>query len=102
MVISPLPVDQEASLLNENDGDVVLGDDWDLTFERRELREDRVFAAAERINGHGKEATFYLRALHSGEYHLMPTLAFMMYDPSHRGASGELLLRVVEANGDEC
>ena len=78
MVISPLPVDQEASLLNENDGDVVLGDDWDLTFERRELREDRVFAAAERINGHGMEATFYLRALHSGEYHLMPTLAFMM------------------------
>jgi uncharacterized protein YfaS (alpha-2-macroglobulin family) len=63
---------------------------------RRELRDDRVCAPIETVDGTETTIVYSLRPTTPGVYHVLPAVAWSMYDPEKRGTSGELLLRVVD------
>jgi hypothetical protein len=69
--------------------------EWRMTwFGRRELRDDRVAVAGARVWRDGHAFEFILVPTLPGEYHVLPALAFAMYDPDRRGSSDEFVLRV--------
>jgi len=93
MIESPIPAGAEASTTEP-------GDPWDDEWERWfndaiEAKDDRVTIAVETL-GQGNSFTYYLRATLPGEYHVLPTQAFAMYHPAHRGGSGSTVIKVAE------
>jgi hypothetical protein len=67
---------------------------WSSWYGRRELRDDKVCVAAASVGDGEHEFTFRLRPTLPGEYHVMPAVAFAMYETDKRGTSGEFVLRV--------
>ena len=71
--------------------------DWaDSWFGRRELRDDRVAVAGASLWRDWNTFEFILVPTLPGEYHVLPAVAFAMYDPDRRGSSDEFLLRVAD------
>jgi alpha-2-macroglobulin len=90
MIDCPLPAGAEAREDQRGDWDGGRGP-W---YERREVRDDRVCVAAQRLDGE-QVFIFRIRPTMPGEFHVMPARAFAMYDPDRQGSSSEFVLRVV-------
>ncbi|MBI3725506.1 hypothetical protein HY251_16370 [bacterium] len=71
-------------------------DEADGWYQRLEMRDDRVSIAVTELENVERSFSFRLRPTQPGTHHIMPALAFAMYDPDRRGSSGEFLLRVVD------
>ena len=69
---------------------------WDSWYGRRELRDDRVSVAATHVGKEQREFSYRMLPTLPGDYHLLPAVAFGMYDPDRRGTSAEFRLRVVD------
>lgn len=68
---------------------------WGDRFDRVELRDDRVVAAAASLERHWPvRLSFRLRAVLPGTYHVLPATGFAMYAPTVRGRSRAFILRV--------
>jgi uncharacterized protein YfaS (alpha-2-macroglobulin family) len=69
-------------------------DPWNSWYQRREMRDDRVAVAANRVAGE-EEFEFRLKATHPGTWSIGPATAYPMYEPSRRGLSKPFVLKVI-------
>jgi hypothetical protein len=89
MIECPIPAGTETRESEPEDYDW-----WDSWYQRRELRDDKVCVAARYVGREPRDFTFRLRATAPGSYHVMPAVAFAMYEPDRRGTSSEWRVRV--------
>jgi alpha-2-macroglobulin len=85
----PIPAGAEAV---PND----LSEEWWSWSGQQQIRDERVTQAFESLSRRGETLTFRLRATLPGSYHVLPAVAFEMYDPAKRGSSGEFQFRVTD------
>jgi len=62
----------------------------------KEVRDEKVVFFATRIPAGRHELTYLLRAQIPGDYHVMPTIANLMYYPEYQGNGSETRMRIIE------
>jgi len=72
------------------------GGDGKSRYAAKEIRDEKVAFFATRIAAGRHEFTYLLRAQIPGDYHVMPTLATLMYYPEYQGNGNETRVRIVE------
>ncbi len=92
MIESPIPAGTEARGSEAENYDW-----WASWYDRRELHDDKVAVAASHLGAEYEHRfEFRLRVTLPGTYHVMPAVAWGMYETEKRGAGGEFVLRVRE------
>jgi len=69
---------------------------WNFWWASREVRDEKVAFFATGLSSGRHEFTYLLRCQIPGSYHVMPSLASLMYYPEVRGNSGEFQFRIIE------
>jgi hypothetical protein len=62
----------------------------------KEIRDEKVAFFATRLPVGRHEFTYLLRAQIPGDYHVMPTIASLMYYPEYQGNGSEARMRIIE------
>jgi uncharacterized protein YfaS (alpha-2-macroglobulin family) len=83
-VEDPLPAGCEVS----DQGDLEPWE-WDRWWSDMDVRDEKVAFFARRLSASTSTIEYHLRPQIPGDYHVMPTEVYDMYDPSLRGSGGE-------------
>jgi uncharacterized protein YfaS (alpha-2-macroglobulin family) len=68
--------------------------EWDYWFSDREMRDEKAVFFAREITAGVSTIEYYLRPQIPGDYHVMPTQAYSMYNPGLRGSGEENRVRI--------
>lgn len=97
LIESPTPAGAEASVDQPGEEPERWRYHWR---DDRQVRDDRVTVAIDLFGG--RDGAFYfLRPTHPGEYRVLPTRMFAMYEPSRQGSSASFVFKVEAEEGEK-
>jgi uncharacterized protein YfaS (alpha-2-macroglobulin family) len=69
---------------------------WGYWYSRKEFRDERVSIGMTELPAGTHTVSYQMRAETPGDFHVLPTVAFNMYQPEIGGNSGEFRIKVLE------
>ncbi|MBN2518400.1 MAG: hypothetical protein JXB14_06130 [Candidatus Altiarchaeota archaeon] len=90
------PIPAGCEVVENREGSYYWDYGWSWWYSRREIRDEKVVYFMTYVHPGKNEITYTLRAEIPGSYHVMPGLAYNMYDEKIRGHSDEKRLDIVD------